>query len=228
MKYIFSSVLMFLFINAFSQGNLDYRGENISKGVIKVNNEIKGEDFIYDEWNKGMLVLNDSIFSKQDYLKYDAFNNRVLIKTLDEIIEIKDNSLTAFSILEKGKNLKHDFVKLDKNNFLDGGEDGFYEIVFNNYNTNYFLKRTSKIIFDPNRSKGSQTVNNLPLKYQDKITYYIKNDKGLYVNVKLMKKNIIAVLNKNSQLINSYVKANKINFRKANDVMKLANYYYSL
>ena len=71
MKNFFSIVVVLFVSNVFSQ-NIDYLSQQDHYGriVILQNNEIKGKDYIYNEWNFGMLVLNDSIFSKQDYLKY--------------------------------------------------------------------------------------------------------------------------------------------------------------
>lgn len=230
MKKIIYVSLLLSFTNVFSQ-NLDYEGNGVRKVFIKQNSEIKGNDFLYDEWNNGMLVLNDSVFSKQDYLKYDVYKDHVLIKNMknpDEIIEITDGTLTGFAILERGRNLKHDFVKLNSSNFKGEAVDGFYEIVFNSENTNYFIKKNTKIVFDPNRSEGSQTANNLSLEFQDKTEYYLKNSDGLYVNVRLKKKDIKAILTNNTKAIDSYIKSNKINFNEESDVMKLVNYYYSL
>jgi len=232
MKSIFGIILVFFFSTVFSQNTDNVTNiEESGRIIIKNNNKIKGNDFIYDEWNRGMLVLNDSVFSKQDYLKYDAYKNRVLIKNmknLNEIIEVTDRTLTGFSILESEKNLKHDFVKLKSTSFEEYTETGFYEIVFNLQNTNYFIKRHTKVLFDPNRSKGSQTINNFPLEYQDKTTYYIKNAAGLYVKVRLKKKVILPILPLHTTMLKSYIKANKINFGKEIDVMQLVNFYYSL
>ena len=192
---------------------------------------MKGHDFVYNEWNRGMLVLNDSVFSKQDYLKYDALNDRVLIKgsnNSNEIMNITDRTLTGFSILDVTKNLKHDFVKLNGAHFKDNAASGFYEIIFNLSNTNYFIKKNKKIIFDPNRSKGTMAINNLPLEYKDNNSYYIKNSEGLYANVRLNKKSIKSVLTKNILKVNEFIKINKIKFKSEQDVMKLVNYYYSI
>lgn len=192
---------------------------------------MKGHDFVYNEWNRGMLVLNDSVFSKQDYLKYDALNDRVLIKSSNnsnEIMNITDRTLTGFSILDVTKNLKHDFVKLNGAHFKDNAASGFYEIIFNLSNTNYFIKKNKKIIFDPNRSKGTMAINNLPLEYKDNNSYYIKNSEGLYANVRLNKKSIKSVLTKNILKVNEFIKINKIKFKSEQDVMKLVNYYYSI
>lgn len=228
MKNIFSIVFVLSFMNIYSQNGDNLHKEDRGNIIITQNNDIKGTCYIYEKWNKGMLVLNDSVFSVQDYLKFDAFKNKLYIKKENEIIEISDKSVTGFSILEKDKNIKHDFVKLHKNNFTTEAENGFYELVFNVQNTNYFIKKNSKILYDPNRSKGSQTINNFPLEYQDKTTYFIKNDDGLYVHIKLKKRDIKTLLANHSKQMEAFVKTNKINYSKESDVVKLVNYYYSL
>ncbi len=231
MKLFICTVFFLTFTSIFSQNGDNLAKEDRGNVIITQNNHIKGKDYVYDEWNKGMLVLNDSVFSVQDYLKYDALKDGVFVKNkknISEVIEINDKSLTGFSILEKDGNIKHDFVKLQRKYFTGDAENGFYELVFNLQNTNYFLKKTTKIIYDPNRSKGTQTINNYPLEYQDKITYYIKNKDGLYSAIRLKKKEINTILNQHSKLIDAFVKSNKINYSKESDVAKLVNYYYSL
>jgi len=210
--------------------------DNLWKGdrgrvIIPMNSGIKGNDFLYDEWNSGILVLYDSVFSEQKYLKYDAHKDRILIKNmnnLDEIIEITDNSITGFALIEKSNNVKHDFVKLKRENFINESEDGFYEVVFNFEKTNYFLKKNTIIIYDPNRSKGTQAINNLQLEYKKELSYYVKNGDGLYVKTRLTKKKIKEILTNHSKLVDSFIKSNKIKFSDEDDVMKLVNYYYSL
>lgn len=166
MKYFIYAGFLLTITSLFSQNGDNLAKEDRGNVIITQNNEIKGKDYLYDEWNKGMLVLNDSVFSVQDYLKFDVFKNRVFIKNMvniSEVIEINDQSLTGFSILEKDSNIKHDFVKLNKKYFTGDAENGFYEVVFNEQNTNFFIKRTSKILSDQNRSRGTQTINNFPL-----------------------------------------------------------------
>lgn len=231
MKIVLSAFLIFFCVVSYSQNGDNLHKQDRDRVILTANSEIKGNDFIYDEWNRGMIVLNDSVFSKQDYLKYDAYKKRIFIKSMknpSEIIELADASLTAFSILEGKTNLKHDFVKLKRSDFKDDGENGFYEILFNLENTNYVIKKNNKILFDPNRSKGSQTINNFPLEYKDENSYYIKDDEGSYVMVRLKKRDIKAVLTKNSKMLNSYIKSKKLKYHKEADVVKLVNYYYSL
>ena len=200
------------------------------KIIIGKNDYIKGKDYVYDEWNYGMIVINDTVFSKQENLKYDVLNDRVLISfpIKNEVVEINDTSLTGFSIIENGT-VKHDFVRLNSDSFVDTlTKKGFFEIVFNFENFNFLIKKHSVIIYDPNRSKGFQTLNNIPSEYKHKTTYFLKNDSGKYEMIRLKKKDILGVLTKNYEKIKSYVKVNKIKFHKESDVLKLVNYYYSL
>ena len=225
----FFMVLCFGNIVAQSTDNL-WKGER-GRIIIPTDSGIKGNDFLYDEWNNGILVLFDSVFSEQKYLKYDAYLDRILIKNInniDEIIEITDNSITGFALIEKKNNVKHDFVRLKKEHFSDESVEGFYEVVFNFERTNYFLKKNTITVFDPNRSEGSQTINNLPSEYKNKITYYIKNDADLYVKTRLAKKKIKEILSDHTKLVDTFIKSNKISFSDEGDVMKLINYYYSL
>ena len=225
----FFMALCFGNIVAQSTDNL-WKGER-GRIIIPTNSDIKGDDFLYDEWNNGILVLFDSVFSEQKYLKYDAYLDRILIKNmnnLDEIIEITDNSITGFALIEKKNNVKHNFVRLKKEHFTDESVEGFYEVVFNFERTNYFLKKNTIAVFDPNRSEGSQTINNLPSEYKNKITYYIKNDGDLYVKTRLSKKKIKEILSDHTKLVDTFIKSNKISFSDEGDVMKLINYYYSL
>lgn len=86
-----------LYCNGFSQiplkNSLIYGGEQV---IIEANNNIKGTNFNYDDWSSGILVLNDSIFSKHEYIRYNAYNDRVLVNHTNKVIEIDDNSLMGF------------------------------------------------------------------------------------------------------------------------------------
>lgn len=198
------------------------------KAKILDKSNIKGAYFVYGKWNVGELVLNDSVISNQDYLRYDAYENKIFIKKREDVIEINDNSLVGFSIIERKKNIKHDFVKLQKKDFKNNGEVWFYEIVFNDQNSNYVLKKNVKIVYDPNINKSTQFINDEPLEFKDKSKYFIMNNKGLYVLVRLNKKEIKAILTNHAKLVDSFIKKNRIKFRREEDVVKLVNYYYSL
>lgn len=218
-------------IGVISYSQSPYSPINGSQKVIIENyTTVKGSEFIYNKWNKGVIVLYDSIFSVQEAIGYDAYKQRLLLKLKgeNEAIEIDDNSVTGFAFFDPNSGLKHDFVKLNSNNFEYVTQQGFFEIVYNLENKNYLIKKVEKVLFDPNKSKSVEAINNFPLEFRDKITYFIKNEEGIYVEIRLRKKDIKAVLKHHTNLVNSYVSRGKFSFTNENDVVNLINYYYSL
>jgi hypothetical protein len=231
MKKLFLIALAVISFKSIAQNPYNKFQEGGGRVIIEKPDNYKGTNYIYNEWNRGMLVLNDSIFSVQDYIKFDVFNNRVLIKNmkdLNEIIEIYDPSLTGFSLIDSENGLKHDFVKLSNAEVKNEITSNYFEIVFNLENKNYLLKQTQKYLFDPNKSKGVQAINNIPLEYKDKVTYYLKNKFGFYEKVFLNKKQVLSILNGHEAMVKKYLSSTKINFNKEHDVVKFANYYYTL
>ncbi|WP_372755460.1 hypothetical protein [Mariniflexile sp.] len=229
MRKIIILIVVLCFISIDAQ-NLDNLGErSLHRIIITPNNEIKGKDYIYNEWNKGELFIKDSVVMKQEFLKYDVYNDRILIKFRDnpiEIVAIEDEKIKGFVIFDSG--LNHYFVMLDGINFVDTVKNGYYEILGNNFKSNFLIKKNIKVVFDPNRSKGSQTINNLPLEFQDKTIYYLKNADGLYEEVRLKEKDFMQILNSNQEATSNFIKENKLRFTKEEDVIKIVDYYYSL
>ena len=117
---------------------------------------------------------------------------------------------------------------LKDSDFLVGKISGFFEILDTNNKTPYFLKNIQVILFDPNKSKGTAAINNFPKEYKEEFTYFLKNEKGLYVEVRLKKKDILAVLNGHPTEMMNYIKSKKIKLSRESDMVKLISYYYSL
>jgi len=223
---------MVCFSSSFAQNSPDNLYREYKGWIdIKDTEGVQGTKFIYGEWNQGMLVLSDSLFFRQNYLAYDAYNAKILIKkekNSETVFEVNDFNLTGFSVIENASKLKHDFVSLQTKHFKDQKSEGYFEILKNSYSTNFFIKKTKKVIYDPNKSKGTAAINNFPLEYKDETTYYIKDEDGLYIEVDLKKKKIMSFLTKHATKIQTYSKSKKINFSKENQVADLVNYYYSL
>lgn len=239
MKTIYFLIFACCFSIGYSQKNNSgvYNQQDLSnyndseRVILSHDNSIKGESYLYGAWNKGMLVMQDTLFFAQNFLRYDAYNDRILVNDNDydeEAFEVSDYNLTGFSIVESKTNSKHDFVKLATTDFVDHTVTGFFEVVTNPNGTNYLLKKTVKYIYDPNKSKGVAIQNNLQSEFKERTKYYLKNDAGLYVEVRLKKKDILAILNNNPSKLESYIEANDIHFNKDEEVAALADYYYSL
>jgi len=232
MKYLLFLLCALLSLESFGQNPSDNLYNECKAWIdIKDTKGVQGSEFLYGDWNRGVLVLNDSLFFMQNALAYNAFNSKIFIKkedTKETVFEVNDASLTSFSIIENNTRIKHDFVRLLKKDFKEGNSMGYFEIINNRFNTNYLIKNPKIVIYDPNKSKGTAAINNYPLEFKEEVTYYIKDEANLYVEVNLRKKDIMPFLKLYPSKINSYIKSKKISFNDEQEVGQLVNYYYSL
>ena len=219
----------------FSQGNDAIQNDaiNINFGNelrIKYKTEYKGNPYLYDEWKEGYLVISDTVISPQKKLQMDLEKGELIVgmgKGRGTIID--DKSITGFAINKRDNLNKHFYVRLEPSQFEDTDRTShFYEAISNFKKTNYLIKEEQKYLYDPNKSRGYQTENNLPMEWKKRTYYFIKNSSGKYIKTKLNKKSVLKVLSDKSKEVKSYVASNKIDLKKENDVVKLLNYYHSL
>lgn len=208
-----------------------YNGLSSRSVEINLNSEKVGHPYMFDNWKEGYLVINDSVFSYQKNMQFDQEQGELILKARvnNQGVIITDEKVTGFSIKNQMKN--RNFIKLNSEYFEDFeefSERKFFEIISNFENTNFLIKDTQKYLFDPNRSKGYVTVNNLPKVYKTKTVYFIKNKNGKYVQTKLNKNKILKILNDKKDLVNKFIKTNKLKLSEEFDVVKLLNYYYNL
>lgn len=222
---------LFLMIGSLFAQDVNTNFDGQERVILTHNSAIDGKEYLYGSWNKGFLVMNDSLFFAQNYLRYDAYNDRILVKSAgseNEAFQVNDPNLTGFSLIDEKTNKKHDFVKLQDKHFENHVTNGFFEVVFNVEKSNYLLKKTVVTIYDPNKSKGTLNYSNVQQEFKQKEYYYLKTPEGGYLKVNLKKKDILNVLNAHNQKMNTFIKENKISFSKEEQVAQLVNYYYSL
>lgn len=200
------------------QINISYKTENV------------GTPYLYDTWREGFVVILDSVVSQQEKMQVDLQKGE-LILGLDEGrgTIINDTSVTGFAINKKNNIARHYFVRLNASQFENPeSKTQFYEIVSNTGKSNYLIKEVQKYLFDPNKSRGYQTQNNLPDEWKSRTSFYVKNKDGIYIKSKLSKKSILNVLADKSEDVKAFVKAHKLSFNEEYDVVKILDYYYSL
>lgn len=228
MKNIISVILLLVIVKAYSQVNDNLISSGHERVIINQNSEVKGVNFLFEEWNKGVLFFENGDNKHQDFVQYNMYNDVIYTKQGNSIMEFSKNDLSGFTLIERKISIKHDFISLKKEDFVNQENEGFFEVIANLEGSKYLIKKLYKIIYDPNKSKGTQAINNIPKEYKDKKSFFLINQDGLYERVKLNKKGVKKVLNKNSEKMNAFIKQNNIKFNSEKDVIKLANYYYSL
>ena len=115
--------------------------------ILDEKENIKGVEYIYNAWNEGVLILNDSVFIPQKYIRYDIYKDRVLVKpdaSNNEIFEINDIKLTSFSLnISLRDKVERHFVRLNRLDFDNYSPKGFFEVVKNLKFSNYLVKKAT-------------------------------------------------------------------------------------
>lgn len=218
----------------FAQNRNTYHDDSLNNTgmelLINYNTENKGNPYLYDEWKEGYLVINDTVISPQKKMQVDLEKGELIVgmgEGRGTIID--DKSITGFAINKPGNLNKHFYVRIEPSQFKNTNRTSrFYEVISNLEKTNYLIKEEQRYLYDPNKSRGYQTENSLPMEWKKRTYYFIKNSSGKYIKTKLNKKSVLKVLSDKSKEVKSYVASNKIDLKKENDVVKVLNYYHGL
>jgi len=232
-KTFFTFLLLPALIFAQNVNNLqnDVANRATNDGIrINYKTEDKGNPYLYDEWKEGYLIINDSVVSPQKKMQVDLQKGELIVGLGSERgMIIDDKSITGFAINDAKNTGKHFYVRLEPSQFEDLDRDShFYELVSRAGKTNYLIKDVQRYLYDPNKSRGYQTENSLPMEWKTRTRYYIKNGNDIYVRTKLSKKSILKILADKSSEVKKYASSNKISFKKENDVEQLLSYYHSI
>ncbi|WP_108866897.1 hypothetical protein [Aquimarina aquimarini] len=172
---------------------------------------ITGSKYHEDDYKIAKIYDNDKMIHKYA-IKYNAY--------ADEIEVLEDNK--TFALLKK-ENVR---IVLDDYEYKLSDNNG-YIIVFNkNKNVSLALKVKKKVraATEP-ESSYSQYI---PPSFVNNHVYYIKNKKGGLEQIKLKKKNILAVLKDKEDEVKEFASSKKLSFKKEADLVKIIDYYNTL
>jgi hypothetical protein len=217
----------------FAQLNLITPSTQTSRTSIYVEEPVfvtenKTSPFLYNQWGEGYLIINDSIISSQKKIHFNLETGELIIGSdTGKSVLLKGESLTGFVINSNDKNNRRVFSKINSNVFENTQtKRNFYEIILNEQGSEYLIKDVKKYVFGLEKFKESQS--NLPIEYKKKTNYYIKNNAGKYVEVKLNKRNVLKVLTDKSSEVKAFALSNNINFKREHDVVRVLDYYHTL
>ncbi len=188
-----------------------YKTQVYATGTSK-NLPVQGHRY-FEEGNKLATIYTNGKKAVKCLVRYNSFSDEI------EVTEIY-------------KILKKDYVKvvLDREGYSyklleHEGQKRFF-ILFNRGKTSLALKTYKRIRRGKDGTSGYEE--STPDKYVGINKYFIRNEIGDLIPVKFRKKEILKVLEKEKKPIEKYASANKLNFKKEKDVIKIINYYNSL
>lgn len=229
MKKIISFLLLVSVVFVTNGQNLR-GGSSLSDG-FKINRKgSQGHQFLLDNWVDGYLVDNNGKLSSKKLLNLDIYNNDPTYKVSNsqkDVFVIDGNLFSGFVLVDKNKK-KYIFSKIDGKDFKKTKKTAKYYQLINAPNKNIIIE-VAKKLKDPNASGWSSSKDNtLSAKFVKKETYYILNNSGKYVKIKLSSSSLTKALSDKKLQIRSYIKSNNIKIKTTDDVITVLNYYNTL
>lgn len=176
-----------------------------------------GSPYLVDTWSKGNVKFVNSKPTENVELKFDLLENVLVIKGNDGIENVFTEKISEFTLNVLGEE------RLFKSGFIDSKNNlitAYLEVLYNGKTK--FLSKDGKMIIE---SKEYNT-NTITKKIENTTEYFFSKPNNSVSLIKLSKKTIFAYLG--SLDLATYVRDNKLNLKKREDIIKLLEYYDSL
>ncbi|MCZ4224013.1 hypothetical protein [Pedobacter rhodius] len=212
MKYLL--ILLFLSANTkqvLAQA-LTYQDGSPAKEIKLVN--VEGSELLYPNWRLGSAKIASGVIYSNLSLKYNLYDDQVYFLGKDSISMKFINPVNEFHI-EKDM-FKNGYPAVKTFNNLS-----YYLIMAEGKAT--LLKKLTKNIIEVKEFNSSVTTKKI---MDDKI-YFLLVD-GKITQVKNDKNSFISILADKKNEIDSYLKTNKVNFKKDEDLTALIKFYNDL
>ncbi|GAB4131518.1 MAG: hypothetical protein OHK0045_03230 [Raineya sp.] len=225
-RVLLSSCFVFLLIpTAFAQIiNPEINGITLAP-VLTGGNKVEEAPFFNEQWSEGSVMVN--INSKPFFIqkmKYDLKEDKVLISNEQGVFAFPKGSILGFSL----KIFNEKKSSTQTYHFLSGIEGvanytpaNFFLVHYNSDKIKFLEKIDVVLQQAPGSSYGSSTKDFV---YAKREKYFIyKDNKG--IEVKKNKKSILEVLGKDNKELENFIKVNKLNLKKTDDIVALLKYF---
>lgn len=212
MKYFL--VLFFLSIHSkqlLAQA-LSYKDGSPAKEIKLVN--VEGSELLYPNWQPGSVKIASGTVYSNLLLKYNLYEDQLYFLGKDSVSMKFINPINEFHI---GNDVfKNGYPSIKTFNNLS-----FYLVLVEGKTT--LLKKLSKNILEVKEFNSSITTK----KIMDDKAYFLLME-GTIVQVKNDKTSFLSVLINKKDEMDLFLKTNKINFKKDEDLITFVNSYNSL
>jgi hypothetical protein len=183
----------------------------------------KGTPYYNASFILGEIYQNNKLIANNIALRYNV--------AADEF-EVKESLTTDNSearLLTKSSDV---FVKINKtififalyNGSIEGG--GYFQVIFEGEKYSFYKKLIKKLT--PAKKAKTSITTDTPAIFTDKIIYFIVTKNGKYYEFPSSKSKKIKVFGSKKEIIKKYIKENKLNLNKEEDLKKTIQYFDSL
>ena len=221
MLKIYTTILIFFLFTfslkaQFIQNISDLKGKPL---VENLSSDISGSPYLLDDWLKGTVELVNKVSYKDADLKYNLYKDELFFKNP------KDGSMLGFALSVAGFSLViKDKIEIYRNGFpeIDNfNKKSYYQVLFDG---------GSKLLFKNHRTLLEVKPYNSPTtekKFVDNAIYYVFQA-NVMTKFKPSKKDFLEMFKSKSAEIADFIKNEKIDFKKHDDLVRVFVFYNSL
>jgi hypothetical protein len=190
--------------------------------------ELRGSPFIYDNYEKGIIIVDDSLQAQVDFkIKFNAEDNEIwFLNEKNQELTLTDPRITGYDLIMSKDT--HTYKKILLSD-LKTNPKRFVEVLFEG--NNFALIKLTEKQFEPSNAvnKGVAVVGRTYDAYLTTVSYYVFTAKKVYKKIALKKNDIYkvnpALVEKNREAINKFCKEQQIaNPLEEVDAIELVEY----
>jgi len=213
-------IVMLLLTAIYTKAQTQNFGNNVSAQTTDLT-DIKGSAYSSADWAKATVIMEDKTTYANLKAKYSEYEDKL-------VVEGKDGQVMEFN------NKVNDFTL----SFVESGKD-----ILSHYRNAYNVEGYSpKAFFEILADGKTQLLKKVSKKVQTKTEYGAVSSNRSFVTttryfvvspakstlIKKDSKSILAALNNKTPELESYIKEQKLNLSKEEDMVKLLTYYNSI
>jgi hypothetical protein len=199
-------------------------GPDLSQMMIPYS-RVKGSPFWKDEWQLASLYSEDNLIGIAPVRINLATNDIHFLQNNQELVATDQNKITAI-IFHPGSDTSLTiaaFMK-DLSKYSVDNKDLNVVMQVMNYGKYELLKYTNRKVSSADSLFGTQKR----YFFKDEVSYYLKSDNIVQTVRKLSEDNFYELIPASTTGANrKWIKENKINFKKEEDIIRFLNYYNS-
>jgi len=212
MKYLVTLAFFILYtFNSYSQ-YVSYQDGSPAREIKLVN--VEGSELLYPDWTKGSIKLASGRVYDEMLLKYNIYEDQLYFQG-------KENATMKFTSPVVEFRFGSDVYRNRYPAIKDFNELSYFKVLSEGKAT--LLKKITKNVIDVKEFNSSITVKKIA---DDKFYYLYDNGKMLLL--KSDKATFLGLVSDKKNEIEAYLKANKINFKKEEDLITLVTAYNKL
>jgi len=213
-------------VTANPTSQLNMYGEGIDARIVEkpyIPESNRKEVYIWENWEEGVIELNDNLKIDDYPFKYEILTETIEIRVADTVKLLGSGEIERFTIKQNSE----ERLFVNASEYILGGTPmyGVLEVLYRGEKIGLLQKHEPKLIranYVPQFNAGNREDS-----FEKKERFFLVKAKRL-IKCEKRKKQFIAQFDPYQEEIGRYIKRNKLNPKRVDDLVKLIAYYDEL